>query len=158
MLAPSNPQQSIVAQSRITGQRSRSWWECHRITLIPLTTTIMDNWWKRHRRTLQRPPRLTLKHNPAKVGRHWCSSREEGDSCDGYFFCIIYEVKINICFLFNTIIEGATFRKRKRTRVSYGEYGVTMAVSSLRHHMESIHGRSLAHNWEVYTHAGGRET
>ena len=39
--------------------------------------------------------------------------------------------------------EGPTFWERKGTRVSCEECGVTMAASSMRHHMERSHGKVL---------------
>ena len=45
--------------------------------------------------------------------------------------------------------EGNTFPERKIKRVSCDECGITMVASSLRHHMDIIHGRSLAQIGEV---------
>ena len=54
--------------------------------------------------------------------------------------------------------KGATFLERKWKRLSCSECVVTMAVPSLRQHMEIIHGRSLVKTWEVETRGGGRDT
>ena len=56
------------------------------------------------------------------------------------------------------MVEGATFRERKRTRLSCAECGEGMLVSSLRHHMERSHSIVLAQTKGVDVRGGGAET
>ena len=51
-----------------------------------------------------------------------------------------------------------TFREREQVRVICDECGITMTDSSLSNYKEIIHGRILAHTWEVETRGGGRDT
>ena len=37
------------------------------------------------------------------------------------------------------MVYGGTFCERRRTRVSFEDYGGSIMASSLRHHMEIIH-------------------
>ena len=52
-------------------------------------------------------------------------------------------------------LEGEKFRERKRARVSCTVCGVTVAVSSLKEHMERQHGRSTLHMREAKIWGGG---
>ena len=48
-----------------------------------------------------------------------------------------------------TTREGATFRERKRERASCTEYGVTVAASSVKGHMETKNDISIPQTREV---------